>query len=76
VGQARPAANCMSIRSGFTQRTDEFFFTASNQIVNDLRRPLLPSLMMPEALAGLETFTGDSAPWCFYKHLSRPENFE
>jgi hypothetical protein len=26
-------------RSGFTQSTDEFFFTASNQIVNDLRQP-------------------------------------
>ena len=26
-------------RSGFTQSTDEFFFTASNQIVNDLRSP-------------------------------------
>jgi len=24
----------------FTQSTDEFFFTASNQIVNDLREPL------------------------------------
>jgi len=32
------AAGFYENRSGLPQSTDEFFFTASNQIVNDLRR--------------------------------------
>jgi len=66
----------MSFRSGFTQSTDEFFFTASNQIFKDLRRPLLPSFSMPEALAGLETLFRHFRTRSFYKPFGRPENFD
>jgi hypothetical protein len=38
----------------FTQSTDEFFFTASNQIVNDLRSPT-QAYSIPGLMAGLET---------------------
>jgi len=38
----------------FTQSTDEFFLTASNQIVKDLRKPP-PASKKPKIVAGLET---------------------
>jgi len=65
----------MSLKSlQFTQSTDEFFFTASNQIVNDLRDPPLTSFMkgQPQAskLGPAISLTAVLQPF-----LSEPENF-
>ena len=48
-----------------TQSTDEFFFTASNQIVKDLRSPH-PELRKTGATAGLELVPATSA------HIATP----